>query len=243
MRAWGSSPHVRGAHDDVREEICFDGIIPACAESTESVNERRGEWRDHPRMCGEHLRDSKLRRAFQGIIPACAGSTDWYRIISAWIGDHPRMCGEHSAAYSSTDLPMGSSPHVRGAPAHDHRQGQGSGIIPACAGSTYQRTCCKNRVRDHPRMCGEHPKVNRIWSYFSGSSPHVRGAPSTPAPRRTTSRDHPRMCGEHRSQRRGSLSEAGIIPACAGSTIRALTGRRSRGDHPRMCGEHKEPLS
>ena len=50
-----------------------------------------------------------------------------------------------------------------------------------------------------------------------GSSPHVRGAPSTT----TTS----------------SLKQ-GIIPACAGSTAVSLPTLGYAGDHPRMCGEH-----
>ena len=51
----------------------------------------------------------------RGIIPACAGSTPAYaaRILPAW--DHPRMCGEHMSRASVSELPMGSSPHVRGA--------------------------------------------------------------------------------------------------------------------------------
>ena len=71
-----------------------------------------------------------------------------------------------------------------------------------------------------------------------GSSPHVRGAPSTQTTLTTTNRDHPRMCGEHAEDSarielqwgssphvRGALdlytpdeNDDGIIPACAGST-------------------------
>ena len=33
---------------------------------------------------------------------------------------------------------------------------KGYGIIPACAGSTVLATSLAVRLRDHPRMCGEH---------------------------------------------------------------------------------------
>ena len=71
----GSSPHVRGAQCSVSQAQLMNGIIPACAGSTErlAVSRCRREGssphvrgaltqpssglrlaRDHPRMCGEH---------------------------------------------------------------------------------------------------------------------------------------------------------------------------------------------
>ena len=72
-----------------------NGIIPACAGSTKRFSSTEMPFRDHPRMCGEHLATlllsvtaggssphvrGALRRPFvrprrRGIIPACAGST------------------------------------------------------------------------------------------------------------------------------------------------------------------------
>ena len=50
----GSSPHVRGARRPRQPGIRPNGIIPACAGSTQ-VRLRRRPWtEDHPRMCGEH---------------------------------------------------------------------------------------------------------------------------------------------------------------------------------------------
>ena len=76
-------------------------------------------------------------------------------------------------------------------------------------------------IRDHPRMCGEHPTFARPDELVLGSSPHVRGAPTT-----ATS---------------GTINY-GIIPACAGSTSLYHTSRMRAGDHPRMCGEHFNQL-
>ena len=172
----GSSPHVRGARRPRQPGIRPNGIIPACAGSTQ-VRLRRRPWtEDHPRMCGEHRsgfnalffltgssphvrgarKDSPLRRCHSGIIPACAGSTG--RGSCAWCPprDHPRMCGEHFIRLAYCNAFSGSSPHVRGA--HDvlRLSAVNPGITPACAGSTKNDSVNYFLHRDHPRMCGEH---------------------------------------------------------------------------------------
>ena len=50
----GSSPHVRGAPVVTPLPVAANGIIPACAGSTNRKRlVQRKAW-DHPRMCGEH---------------------------------------------------------------------------------------------------------------------------------------------------------------------------------------------
>ena len=66
-------------------------------------------------------------------------------------------------------------------------------------------------------MCGEHSPPMAIGAMVTGSSPHVRGAPTRPT---------------------RQPSRPGIIPACAGSTARPMRHEASPRDHPRMCGEH-----
>ena len=181
----GSSPHVRGARRPRQPGIRPNGIIPACAGSTQ-VRLRRRPWtEDHPRMCGEHRsgfnalffltgssphvrgarKDSPLRRCHSGIIPACAGST-----LRAWLlrqrrGDHPRMCGEHFLDGLTDMTKKGSSPHVRGALFVFGCFTDWGGIIPACAGSTLCSRACISPPRDHPRMCGEHRMARaRSWT-------------------------------------------------------------------------------
>ena len=152
----GSSPHVRGAPSGLRVDVCSDGIIPACAGSTQHFFPMAAGTRDHPRMCGEHqafersflpfagssphvrgARNARhdIRRE-SGIIPACAGSTLWIRAIVVACRDHPRMCGEHETLKSSPDVYAGSSPHVRGARVCAKALLIPPKIIPACAGST-----------------------------------------------------------------------------------------------------------
>ena len=52
-----------------------------------------------------------------------------------------------------------------------------TGIIPACAGSTFIIHAHRGSYRDHPRMCGEHSVQIDRDNAIKGSSPHVRGAP------------------------------------------------------------------
>ena len=213
----GSSPHVRGAPERFEAFARAVGIIPACAGSTLFCHRFFGRFRDHPRMCGEHLPESAicghsrgssphvrgalvqdfLQGLSTGIIPACAGSTVSWRIRRPPCRDHPRMCGEHNRGSSFGQSHKGSSPHVRGARQACDDALQESGIIPACAGSTTVGKTKLLFIWDHPRMCGEHADGNKTIQGAKGSSPHVRGA----------LHDH-----------RISILFLGIIPACAGST-------------------------
>ena len=208
---------MRGAPERFEAFARAVGIIPACAGSTLFCHRFFGRFRDHPRMCGEHLPESAicghsrgssphvrgalvqdfLQGLSTGIIPACAGSTVSWRIRRPPCRDHPRMCGEHNRGSSFGQSHKGSSPHVRGARQACDDALQESGIIPACAGSTTVGKTKLLFIWDHPRMCGEHADGNKTIQGAKGSSPHVRGA----------LHDH-----------RISILFLGIIPACAGST-------------------------
>ena len=91
------------------------------------------------------------------------------------------------------------------------------GLIPACAGKTAASTPANSPKPAHPRVCGENDCLASGRRWWRGSSPRVRGKPS-------------------------SQSEAGItcrlIPACAGKTIPYCGGRGDLTAHPRVCGEN-----
>ena len=152
-----------------------------------------------------------------GIIPAYAGSTPPPARHYKTFRDHPRVCGEHSVVEPWVMGEQGSSPRMRGArgagPPHRVR----GGIIPAYAGSTPTTWPWATRWRDHPRVCGEHSATLLPMLLIVGSSPRMRGAPSTLL--------------------RGSAA-LGIIPAYAGSTDTLVFAQKPLGDHPRVCGEH-----
>ena len=176
-RPWtGSSPRVRGTQRGRRAWRPRAGIIPACAGNTYLLPFRAIVGRDHPRVCGEHNRNSGFVRSqagssprvrgtlrvraagahVVGIIPACAGNTSASQRSMASIRDHPRVCGEHAKFVKVADLIQGSSPRVRGTPVHLGLQHRQSGIIPACAGNTLRGYFYSLKDRDHPRVCGEH---------------------------------------------------------------------------------------
>ena len=237
---WGSagtSPHMRGAPPPSSRSRSYRGIIPAYAGSTVGTKQMSRDMRDHPRICGEHgevflvaanvpgssphMRGAPfLRRPLchvGGIIPAYAGSTRNVRLCAGILWDHPRICGEHVAVPERWMLVVGSSPHMRGAQEAARERGLGRGIIPAYAGSTRCRGGRATGPRDHPRICGEHPRTGRPWSWGRGSSPHMRGALGEPS---------------------AMVAARRIIPAYAGSTLYSSPYLPWARDHPRICGEH-----
>ena len=278
----GSSPHARGARGVVQHVEVRAGIIPACAGSTCRLPRTSRSGRDHPRMRGEH-NDELVRTVLvpgssphargalwyqplpgvsPGIIPACAGSTALRLRRVEVARDHPRMRGEHATDYLFARVPMGSSPHARGAPLGTGAVLRQLGIIPACAGSTVLSRSISCSEKDHPRMRGEHSRAVFAAARHPGSSPHARGALYGPTGNGDAARDHPRMRGEHPPTRLevvgspGSSPHArgaplagahctrceGIIPACAGSTWCPSRRRATRWDHPRMRGEHSPSM-
>ena len=158
LRPMGSSPHARGAPLSKASTQVAAGIIPACAGSTVCADTFFNGRRDHPRMRGEHsTRHGPTRRARgssphargapargarprgrAGIIPACAGSTGFAATAPDVFWDHPRMRGEHCRRAPRRMRQAGSSPHARGAPDPSDMSVAVSGIIPACAGSTWR---------------------------------------------------------------------------------------------------------
>ena len=193
---WGSSPHTRGAPQDVLDRLRQAGIIPAYAGSTFRGFGNCRNWGDHPRIRGEHVVTISDTRGMMGssphtrgahgvrkgvglvsgIIPAYAGST--LRACRAPVsdGDHPRIRGEHFSSVTKVLTDAGSSPHTRGAPGAKVRRVRPEGIIPAYAGSTRHRTRRFAQARDHPRIRGEHSSRSACARECLGSSPHTRGA-------------------------------------------------------------------
>ena len=150
---------------------------------------------DHPRACGEHFGEVRVRVGAQGssprmrgtlpcswrvglqsgIIPAHAGNTMPVRGRPKTCQDHPRACGEHLVIALRGGLRQGSSPRMRGTRRNKrHRRGL-FGIIPAHAGNTKLKKQRSNKQWDHPRACGEHYPILLGLGFASGSSPRMRG--------------------------------------------------------------------
>ena len=189
------------------------------------------------------------------------------------------MCGERAASDFSIALTRGSSPRVRGTqgePGDLRRAAAGSsprvrgtqypigrvavvpGIIPACAGNTYNLSCFLSIGWDHPRVCGEHALGDHVALQVLGIIPACAGNTPSEWQDHVDGRDHPRVCGEHTPETpltdeelgssprvRGTQMPPGppkpqprIIPACAGNTDSDDVRIAHDGDHPRVCGEH-----
>ena len=90
-------------------------------------------------------------------------------------------------------------------------------ITPACAGTTWRAWLGTNRIRDHPRVCGNHYLLKNGCPYILGSPPRVR-------------EPHTQICLPESFVR--------ITPACAGTTHSAQRICQGGQDHPRVCGNH-----
>ena len=112
---------------------------------------------------------------------------------------------------------VGSSPRVRGKPAHGHAEGFRVGLIPACAGKTLPPRRAAVKTKAHPRVCGENPGGVLFALAAAGSSPRVRGKLDPAAIDYALSR---------------------LIPACAGKTPLLIWQPRLGRAHPRVCGEN-----
>ena len=152
----GSSPRMRGTRKEVSDEPKGLGIIPAYAGNTMDLIRAMAVLRDHPRVCGEHVRLSspssresgsspRMRgtpregaygKAIDGIIPAYAGNTRFCPSLSKRSRDHPRVCGEHRPSGWIALVMSGSSPRMRGTRRIFRLVSSRMGIIPAYAGNT-----------------------------------------------------------------------------------------------------------
>ena len=157
----GSSPHTRGAPSTNPTGSAPSRDHPRIrGEHRSCVSALRGQWGSSPHTRGA-LCVPRTRLRWSGIIPAYAGSTvDWTTVTSR-VADHPRIRGEHGVRSNERVVYGGSSPHTRGAHVAAHRHQGDRGIIPAYAGSTWRRTGTPPRLRDHPRIRGEHQPADR----------------------------------------------------------------------------------
>ena len=109
---------------------------------------------------------------------------------------------------------------MRGAVHDKTRFHRVTGIIPARAGSSTDKSTQSVAFWDHPRACGEQLVLVSFFRNVLGSSPRVRGADD---------------------QNIRTAHCFGIIPARAGSSGSCTTAPARTRDHPRACGEQADP--
>ena len=110
----GSPPRVRGTVYTLFHTREGCGITPACAGNRSWPIGQCAAGRDHPRVCGEQVKDKDPQAGERGspprvrgtgfrrygyqqrprITPACAGNSWRHGRRLACVEDHPRVCGE-----------------------------------------------------------------------------------------------------------------------------------------------------
>ena len=151
------------------------GIIPAYAGNTCHAVRQPSLWWDHPRVCGEHDSNAQGNLQQPGSSPRMRGTPLVSDVYAEWMEDHPRVCGEHAQETERRAQESGSSPRMRGTHLSAGASATYRGIIPAYAGNTSACMRVTGRVRDHPRVCGEHNGNPSAVTFVSGSSPRMRG--------------------------------------------------------------------
>ena len=215
----GPSPRVRGSLPGLAGGRDGHGSIPACAGKPPAMGRKTGEYRVHPRVCGEadprrcapavvggpsprvrgSRRPAHTIRGSLGSIPACAGKPRRRPSRSRSGAVHPRVCGEAPRRGGPRWSASGPSPRVRGSRARPIIPSIAHGSIPACAGKPASASGGQRGCGVHPRVCGEACRPRLRPRARAGPSPRVRGSPG-----------------------RGTGAQLSVwsIPACAGKPLR-----------------------
>ena len=188
--------HAGKTSHSVAVILCETAHPRACGENPSASTFTPLPYGSSPRMRGKPQTQSLTRIRIR-LIPAHAGKTAPLPRLERSRPAHPRACGENQGNLFPPDIPIGSSPRMRGKRAGSGAGAGASGLIPAHAGKTSRLRRAGSHARAHPRACGEN-RAKRSSTYAArGSSPRMRGK---------------------RLIFRGDGRRRGLIPAHAGKT-------------------------
>ena len=171
------------------------GITPAHAGKSDGVTVVGPVYSDHPRACGEkpqlqssmvtvtgsppRMRGKVCRQPTDqnnfGITPAHAGKRSGRTFFRRPTRDHPRACGEKAHIVCANDKFEGSPPRMRGKAFQKFSLTMRLGITPAHAGKSRKPAHSAAGRKDHPRACGEKPRLWKTLTCTMGSPPRMRG--------------------------------------------------------------------
>ena len=174
----GSSPHARGTHRIVAEELAHRRFIPTRAGNTAPSSMIRSEIMVHPHTRGEHALTSRLIPRISGSSPHARGTRTARCRRATSCAVHPHTRGEHRNGSRRAHARDGSSPHARGTPRRDPQVSRPGRFIPTRAGNTPVYLSSLATVSVHPHTRGEHDAQVAAAVLFDGSSPHARGTPA-----------------------------------------------------------------
>ena len=92
----GSSPRMRGTLGRFGSQCGEGGIIPAYAGNTMGPSPVMTDWRDHPRVCGEHLWYCPHGQRYEGSSPRMRGTLLTGMIRLSSLGIIPAYAGNTS---------------------------------------------------------------------------------------------------------------------------------------------------
>ena len=141
----------------------------------------------------------RLQDSFPGITPAYAGKRSAWSCQLTHTRDHPRVCGEKYLSAQHPERGRGSPPRMRGKGFVTAGKSPSLGITPAYAGKRFCYGWQKPLSGDHPRVCGEKPRMWQTMWKKQGSPPRMRG----------------KECREYMAQ-----LPPGITPAYAGKRLK-----------------------
>ena len=170
---------MRGKGHPMHPGPAYTGITPAYAgKSIGGSDANKCPW-DHPRVCGEKHNLSEpatskagspprmrgkeqpktLEACLAGITPAYAGKRGRAGLPQRQLWDHPRVCGEKKNIQAMAKSLLGSPPRMRGKVREGINCRRGVGITPAYAGKSHSWSGSGCPCWDHPRVCGEKPRL------------------------------------------------------------------------------------
>ena len=150
-----------------------------------------------PPLAREQLAELRTIRDNNRITPACAGTTG--RPVRAGLlrRDHPRLRGNNVHPKVTVLSHSGSPPLAREQLLFGINDDIGTGITPACAGTTDDNGQSLPEPQDHPRLRGNNMMEKIRYLSSLGSPPLAREQPFG---------------------RKGIMRPERITPACAGTT-------------------------
>ena len=191
----GSPPRMRGKGVGAAHFAGYHGITPAYAGKRQVYICVSVHRKDHPRVCGEKMVDSRITRCwggspprmrgkvirfsnvnmYKGITPAYAGKREVLSTFDRSRRDHPRVCGEKRILLHSCSRLVGSPPRMRGKEKELVEDEEINRITPAYAGKSRFNVIFRLFYRDHPRVCGEKCAPHKFGHTIEGSPPRMRG--------------------------------------------------------------------
>ena len=151
----GSSPLTRGKLSQPQQVRHRQGLIPAHAGKTLSLQAYYPLPGAHPRSRGENEAGDEKGSTFDGSSPLTRGKRLGRSRRSFPRRAHPRSRGENTAQLAANGVKDGSSPLTRGKRVCGDPLSVCHGLIPAHAGKTRRRPAPCGRNRAHPRSRGE----------------------------------------------------------------------------------------